>query len=293
MKKWVTEYSKYAFVKAKEWSNIAFSIIGFIGTFFGLIFSFNLLGVKIKPQLNIGQCLFLLCGTFALIFILTLCFAFIKVKVISLLLNRNPNNEKYQSQMAEIDSMRCRGLYVDKQICEIEKAKKSVLVSMHSLSDENKKKQYKRFNKALFDAQERNVEVKVLAPCGIERVKGAVQLNEIYHIEMRFANQLECEDLRFILVDGERAVFSQQKVPNTGLSSKFSEVQGKELGQMLKKYYMNVWTDEHTLDYKKFLIESTKGLFRSENDVDLDVAAKRMGIPKITLKEAFKGENHY
>lgn len=290
MKNWLIEYSRYAFTKAKRWSAGVFSVVGFVGTFIGLIFSFNLLEVEENAQISIAQSLYYFVLILIVLFVVCLFLAYIKVGVISALLKYNPNNENYRRQMAEIDELRFRGLYVDKQIYEIQNAKKSVLVSIHSLSDENKKKQYKRFNEALATAQERGVDVKVLAPCGIERSIGAYQLSEHYHIEMRFANQLEVEDLRFLLVDDERAVFSQQNTPNIGLSAKFSEVHSRELGKTLRKYYEDVWNDEYTLNYSQFLIKSIREIFRSDENINFEVAAKRLNVPKVVLERTFKSK---
>lgn len=287
MRNWLVEYSRYAFKKAKQWIAFIFSIIGFISTFSGLLLTFSVLDIKVKIDFNFTQCICLMCGIVIILFLFCLFIAYINVGVVSMVLRYNPENEIYRRKMAEIDEMRFRGLYVDKQIHEIESAEKSVLLSIHSLSDENKKEQYKMFNKALSDAQARGVEVKVLAPCGRERAIGAYQLNHHYYIEMRFAKQLELEDLRFILVDGERVVFSQQEVPNTGLSSKFKDVQGKELCRILTEYFDGIWGDCHTLNYYQYLVKCIKDLFRCYGDIDLDAASRNLGVPKRALEKAF------
>lgn len=292
MKNWFVEYSKYAHNQAKRWLETVFAIIGFVGTIIGLIFTFYLPDVNVTLRLSFIQCLTAGCVIVFLVYLCLLILAYANVGVISALLKADPNSEKYRRKMAVIDEQRFKGLYVDKQIYEIENAKKSVWVSIHSLSDENLKKQYKRFNKALAEAQCRGLDVKVLAPDGEERAIGAYQLCEHYHIEMRFANQLEIEDLRFILIDGEKAILSQQKIPNIGLSSKYAEVQGKQIGQMLKAYYRKVWKDKHTLDYNHFLMKCVTDLFCTKDDIDFVAASKRLQVPKEALEKAFMcGEN--
>ncbi len=287
MKNWFIEYSKYARNQAFKWLETILAIIGFVGTIIGLIATFYLFDVNAQLRLSIMQCLILGCVTVLIMYLCLLGLAYINVGITSALLKAYPNSKKYRRKMAVIDEQRFKGLYVDKQIFEIENAKKSVWVSIHSLSDENLKKQYKRFNKALAEAQSRGIDVKVLAPDGEERAIGAYQLCEHYHIEMRFANQLEIEDLRFVLIDGEKVIFSQQNTPNIGLSSKYAEVQGKQIGQMLKDYYMSVWKDEYTLDYNRFLTKCVTDLFRTKEDIDIIAAAKRLQIPKEALQKAF------
>lgn len=107
---------------------------------------------------------------------------------------------------------------------------------------------------------------------------------------MRFVRQLEIEDLRFILVDEEKTVFSQQETPNKGLSAKFAEVYGKEVGKMLKEYFEDVWNDEYTMDYNHFLIECVKVFFRPGYEIDYMIAAEKIGVPKEALMNAFKNE---
>lgn len=55
MKNWFIEYSRYAFTKAKQWSAGVFSFVGFVGTFIGLIVSFNLLEVEENAQISIAE----------------------------------------------------------------------------------------------------------------------------------------------------------------------------------------------------------------------------------------------
>ena len=289
---WLVEYSRYAFTKAARWYTATFSVIGFVGTFLGMLGIFYLLDVKEKPPLSVMQCILITCVILIALYIFLVVVAYVRVGVVSVLLRAKPDNGNYRGQMAEIDELRFRGLYIDKQIHEIENAKKSILLSIHSLSDENKKKQYKKFNVVLRAAKERGVDVKVLAPCGRERAIGAYQLSEIYGIEMRFANQLEIEDLRFICVDNERVVFSQQKVPNKGLSAKFSEVHGNEICKMLGKYFKKVWKDSATLDYERYLIKCTRDLFRSVEDINLEVAARNLNVPIKQLERAFEKQKN-
>lgn len=69
-----------------------------------------------------------------------------------------------------------RPYYIDAQLKAFESSQDSIYLSIHSLNSESKKNKYKLFNNAIEKAKKRKINVKILAPCGIKRIRGAYEM---------------------------------------------------------------------------------------------------------------------
>lgn len=144
--------------------------------------------------------------------------------------------------------------YINAQINAIKKAEKSILICMRSLGDENRKSLYKKFNDELQRKVDDKISVRIIAPelYTKERLLGAKQLNE-RKINIRFVHGLYDNDCRFILVDGNNIVFSQQDLNSNELSREFSHVQSRVLGGVLTNYFDSVWDEKNgTLEFEQY-----------------------------------------
>lgn len=154
--------------------------------------------------------------------------------------------------------------YINAQLDGIENAEKSILLSIHSLGDENTNVLFKQFNLALQKKVEDKVVVKIIAPQEYTkgRLIGAKQMNA-KGIDIRFVKGLEDDDCRFILVDGEDIAFSQQDMHKKTLSKEYSFVHSKTLGKILSDYYDKIWDDKNrTIMYEEYYKNGKeKGMF--------------------------------
>lgn len=275
---------KYIFKRAFKFFAATFSFIGFIGIFIPLNIV-DLFGGKVLDY--ILPIIFIMGLYF---FVLVLIFLFITQHIFTMHL-KHPDDDFWKKRKYEVDMECNKGLYVYRQIELIKEAKTSVWCSIHSLSDENKKTEYKDFDLALEKATDEIKKVRVLAPCGIERAQGAYQLARVHHVDIRFAKELEMEDLRFVLVDGKKVVFSQQKPKINGLSGDFSNVESWELGKLLENYLNEIWNDpSRSLSYEQYLVKCVNDLFHKPEDIDFVLASKRLNVPPKELERAFECE---
>ena len=143
--------------------------------------------------------------------------------------------------------------YINKQIELIQSASESIIIVMHSLSSENKKKLYKIFDEELEKAVKRldkkdGVRVLTYKENDKERAEGARQINE-KDIPIRFHYSVKNDDCRFIVVDEKRVAFSNRKVHMIGLSKEFVYIESESLARMLTEKFNYLWKEAET--YKK------------------------------------------
>lgn len=162
--------------------------------------------------------------------------------------------------------------YVYKQIKMIKKAKESILVVMKSLNAEydeqapvdnrtEERKMYKRFDEELEKALKRKsgktqMDIRIITGIEatgdkkIDRIKGAEQIKE-RGIPIKFSEEVDNGDIRFIVVDNNKVAFSQKKEQSEHLSKEFSYVEGHVLGGILTSYFDKLWDEAMT--YEKFI----------------------------------------
>lgn len=146
-----------------------------------------------------------------------------------------------------------RPLYTVAQIKAFKSAKQSIYVSIHSLNPESTNPIFRQFNEALEDAKNQGKTVQLMAPCGIERVRGAYEMHSKYDFDKRFLEDLEDEDLRCTLIDDNISIISYQKVPAKKLSRKFAYIKSERLNKLLKGYFEGMWKQESSLTFEQFL----------------------------------------
>ena len=156
--------------------------------------------------------------------------------------------------------------YIKKQIKMIRRARKSIIIVMHSLSNEDKNRLYKNFDEELEIAVKRlkndsgeeehqnKDNVRVLTYKGKEvekgRVEGARQINE-KQIPIRFLDCVEDYDCRFIVVDQRYIAFSVHKMHMLGLSKKYVYIESENLAKNLTRDFDEMWYNKNTKSYEE------------------------------------------
>ena len=177
-------------------------------------------------------------------------------------------------------------LYTTAQIKAFKEAKHSIYVSIHSLNPESANPLFVQFNKALNDANSQGKIVKLMAPCGIERVRGAYEMHSKYDFDKRFIEELEDEDLRYTLIDDNISIISYQKVPAKKLSRKFAYIKSERLNKLLKTYFEEMWEQTNAMTFEQFLQSTLDKLNVTPNEPSsIKRASERLGIPERDLKK--------
>jgi len=178
-----------------------------------------------------------------------------------------------------------KSLYINEQIKNIKSARKNIMISIHSLNSVEKDKKYGLFNESLKNARENNIDIKILAPGGIERAKGAFEICKQFKINVRFANQLEDQDLRFTIIDENVAIISYQSISVKKLSKKYVILKSQRLCQLLMRYFNEIWDDEKTMDFNGYIRGLLCDLNVTNDQSSLQRFSDRTGIPKSDLKD--------
>lgn len=177
-------------------------------------------------------------------------------------------------------------LYTTAQIKAFKSAKHSIYVSIHSLNPESTNSIFVQFNEALDDARSQGKIVKLMAPCGIERVRGAYEMHSKYDFDKRFLEELEDEDLRYTLIDDNISIISYQKVPAKKLSRKFAYIKSERLNKLLKGYFEKMWDQKNALTFEQFLQSTLDQLNITKGEPSsIKRASERLGIPEKYLKD--------
>lgn len=177
-------------------------------------------------------------------------------------------------------------LYTTAQIKSFNSAKHSIYVSIHSLNPESANPIFRQFNEALEDAKNQGKTVRLMAPCGIDRVRGAYEMHSRYDFDKRFLEELEDEDLRHTLIDDNISIISYQKVPAKKLSRKFAYIKSERLNKLLKGYFEKMWEQEGSLTFEQFLRDTLDKLNVTKDEPSsIKRASERLGIAERDLKE--------
>ena len=178
-----------------------------------------------------------------------------------------------------------RPAYIDEQIKYIKKANETIYMSIHSLNGEEKNIKYKKLDESLQIAKNNKKDVKILAPGGIERAHGAWQMCKNRHLTMKFAEQLEDQDLRYTLIDNDIVIISYQKISSKGLSRKFATIHSERLNKTLKKYFEDMWNEKDSKDFSDYLKNILDDLKITKEPASIKRASKKLEILEDDLKE--------
>lgn len=184
-------------------------------------------------------------------------------------------------------------LYIDAQIKYFKMARHSIYLSIHSVNSESNNTKYKIFNQTIENANRKRVDVKILAPCSIDRIYGAYEMCEKYRLKnhMRFNAHLEDESLRYTLIDDSIVLISYQSIPSKKLSRKFVCIKSVRLNKLLKNYFMEMWSGEDTLHFNQFLKNILYQLQVTESDFSsISRATEFIKIPEDYLSNFLKEE---
>lgn len=182
-------------------------------------------------------------------------------------------------------------LYIDAQIEGCSKAKKTIFFSIHSLNPIGTNKKYKLFNESLNEAINRGVIVKVLAPGGVDRAQGAYELSEQFGIPIKFAMQLEDEDLRFTLIDELEVMLSYQKIPSKKLSKVFAKIESRNLNRILTSYFLSIWNSKSSFSFQEYILSLCEDLSITNNISSIKRCSKRIGVPTHVIKRILSNES--
>ncbi len=149
--------------------------------------------------------------------------------------------------------------FINQQIKYMKKAKHSIYIIFRSLSPEESDKHYRKYDETLQRVIEKSKEidienplkVKILAP-NIMCEKRRTGAKEIYerNIDIKFHDQLNDNDFRYMLVDDSILIISQQDRETLEPSRKCVVLKSNSLGADVKKKFEDLWIE--ALDYDKY-----------------------------------------
>ncbi len=141
--------------------------------------------------------------------------------------------------------------YIRAQMKYMREAKESIYIVFRSLSPESNDKLYKKYDEMLQKMKNKEIDVRIITNSQkiLDRLIGAIQ---IYNrdIGMRFLPELKDNDLRYMLIDGETIVISQQDRETREPSRDAVVVRSRRLGKMLEKDFQEKW--EKGIHFKKY-----------------------------------------
>ncbi len=151
--------------------------------------------------------------------------------------------------------------YIRLQMKYMKKAKRSIYIVFRSLSPESNDRLYKIYDEMLQQMNNKEINVKIITSSQIvlDRLIGATQIYN-KEIGMRFLPELKDNDLRYMLIDEETIVISQQEMETREPSREAVVIRSKRLGQMLKKDFDAKW--EKGIHFKKYYEMCTKDFVR-------------------------------
>jgi len=168
--------------------------------------------------------------------------------------------------------------YIDKQIEQVQAAKVSVLMMVHTLDPGARDSRIAALQKALGEAVARGVDVRLLAPNGPDRAQAGYELAEIHGVPVRFLSELEDQDLRFTLVDQRVVVISHQPPGTKSLSQVFSTIHSDRLHAILSLYFSNLWNAREAADFHTYVRDLCLQL-GGQVPSSHQKLAERLGIP--------------
>lgn len=149
--------------------------------------------------------------------------------------------------------------FLNQQIKYMKKAEHSIYIVFRSLSPEESDKHYRKYDETLQrvieDSKQKDrknpLDVKILAPNirSENRRKGAEEIHE-RKIDIKFHDQLNNNDFRFMLVDDSILIISQQDKETPEPSRKCVVLKSHNLGADVKKRFEELWME--ALEYDKY-----------------------------------------
>lgn len=271
----VRYHMSYIMKRTTGWWSRFFAFAGFISAF---VLHNNEKLRELKWEILVLSVIIALIKAYIIIWLIMVFTVFALINRVPVLSLTVRNNVARQIDLYEHEKY--KGMYVERQIKYIREAKSNIYMSIHSLSDENKNVAYIELDHALRDALIRGVDVKIVAPDSEERVCGAYQMSEYYHIPIKFIKDLNKEELRYILIDGRVSVFSQQDIGYLNrLSAKYTEFESKELSKLMETHFNDLWNEISSKNYNSFLKDTICTIWKNDSEHNSKRLAKRLHIP--------------
>lgn len=169
--------------------------------------------------------------------------------------------------------------HIDKQIDEVRAARKSVLLSVHTLDPSSRDSRILSLQKALGEAAIRGVEVRLMSPGGADRVRAAYELSVIHGVPIRVLDELEDQDLRFTLIDDRTVLLSHQPLGEKQLSRIFSVIRSERLHSLLRTYFNQLWARSTAMTFEQYLRAVCLGLGGAITTGSSQRLSERLGLP--------------
>lgn len=137
--------------------------------------------------------------------------------------------------------IRTRQRYIDRQLAACGTAVERLLFSFHSLRPAAANPEIGQLQRKISEAKRRGVDVRIVAPGGIDRLAGAFELVLRHKVSLRILPALEDQDFRFTLIDRRQLIVSQQPLGRTGLSREFVIIESERLNRVVHAYFDSLW----------------------------------------------------
>lgn len=180
--------------------------------------------------------------------------------------------------------------YVDEQVRHFREARSSILVSLHSLNPGSSDPFIAKWREALVQARLSGVSVAVLAPGGADRAEAAYELAKLHAIPLRLLDELEDQDLRFTLVDGDVVLISHQALGSKQMSRHFSVIESRRLHTVLAEYFSALWNDPDAKDFDAYLARLCSTMKAASDPASCKLLAQRLRIPAAVIDAAVVGQ---
>ncbi len=178
--------------------------------------------------------------------------------------------------------------HIDKQIEQVKGAKEYAFLSVHTLDPSSRDARILSLQKALGEAATRGVNVRLIAPGGVDRVQAAYELAVIHGVSIRVLDELDDQDLRFTLVDGGSVLLSHQPLREKALSKTFCLIDSERLHSILHSYFNQLWVNSRAMNFDQYLKSVCLGLCGTLTRVSPQRLSDRLGIPVHVIHATLK-----
>jgi tRNA uridine 5-carbamoylmethylation protein Kti12 len=178
-----------------------------------------------------------------------------------------------------------RDTYVDAMIDNCKKATSKIWLSVHTMKPGDANLKIGQLQYKLGKAKQDNVDVKIMMPCGYEKIKAAYQLNA-KNIPIKVLSYLNIEDLRYMIIDDNLSIISLETSGEHGSSTSGAVIKSEQLNQLLQQHFNRNWDDEQSKDYDIFLTAEVRGLMNPAYPNSKNTIAEKLDIPKKEVSKA-------
>ncbi len=209
----------------------------------------------------------------------------VTIVVVTLLALRKPSAVGLDDPTSRVATLPTRESYMAAMIQKSAAAKKSIFLSVHTMKPSEAEGGIPALQKNLAHAIKKELDVKILMPCGPDKIAAACELND-KKIPLRALASLIDDDLRYMLVDGEISIISLSSGIE-GSSSAGVVIRSKKLCKLLRRNFEDNWNDPKAMDFDNFFISEVSKLVDSFQNLTRPEIAKQLGIEVYQLDDVF------